>query len=200
MKPLLSVIVPSHKDSQALPLALVDLDKKLSKADYSYEILVVNDGPENKIRDVIDRFSHIIENLKLIDANGWHGRGWAIKKGMFAAKGNYRLFINIDDISIIDRFGEILSLFKDGFQMITDSNIPIFGCLTEEAALKIFSVAKINGRGFMKETIALAELFGFKVKKMKIGAGAGLNENFHPSILWDMVRIRYWIKRGAYTI
>ena len=182
-----------------MPLALVDIDKKLSEADYSYEILVVDDDSEDKTSDMVARFGRIVKNLKLVDIGGYHGRGWAIKKGMFAARGNYRLFVGVDDISAIDRFGEILSLFKDGFQIITDSDIPSFGCFTEEAALKIFGVAKINGRGFMKETLALARLFGFRAKKMKIGTGTGFIGSIHPAVFWDAIRIRYWLKRGAYT-
>lgn len=199
MKPFLSVIVPTHNDSQTLPLTLVDIDKKLSEADYSYEILVINDGSENKTSDMVARLSRIIRNLKLVDVGGWHGKGWMVKKGMFAARGNYRLFVNAGNISILDRFEEILSLFKDGFQIVTDADIPNFGCFTEEAALKIFGIMRINGRGFMKETLALARLFGFRAKKMKIGTSARFAEGIHPSVLWDTIRIRYWLKRGAYT-
>ena len=51
----------------------------------------------------------------------------------------------------------------------------------------------------MKETLALARLFGFRAKKMGIGVRAGLIESIHPTVFWDTIRIRYWLKRGAYT-
>ncbi len=81
MKPFLSVIIPAHDGSKRLPLALVDIDKKLSEADYSYEILVVDDDSEDKISDMVARFGRIVKNLKLVDIGGYHGRGWASEKG-----------------------------------------------------------------------------------------------------------------------
>ena len=199
MKPLLSIIIPACESPKQLPLILLEADKKLSEADYSYEILVVSDDLTIGAADTVNRFGHLIKNLKFIDGKGNRGVGWAVRKGMLAAKGSYRLFVRTGGVLAIGRFEEILSHFKDGFQIITDLGVAGFGCFTEEAALKIFGVARINGRGFMKEALALAQLFGFRVKKMKIDMGARFAASIHPSVLWDAIRIRYWLKRGAYS-
>jgi|GEM_PF-5065766 len=199
MKPLVSIIVPACENPKRLPLTLLDVDKKLSEADYSYEILVVGDDSAAGAAEVVNRFDHLVKDLRFIDGKGSHGMGWAVRRGMLAAKGSYRLFVRAGGVPAISRFEEILSCFKDGFQVITNLDAFGFGCFTEEAALKIFGAAKINGRGFMKEALALAQLFGFRVKKMRIGAGARFASGIHPAALWDTIRIRYWLKRGAYT-
>ncbi|MGC9603473.1 MAG: glycosyltransferase [Minisyncoccia bacterium] len=199
MKPLVSIIVPACENPKQFPLTLLDVDKKLSEADYSYEILVVGDDSAPGTADTVNRFGHLIKDLKFIDGKGGRNMGGAVRKGMLAAKGSYRLFIRAGGIPVIGKFEETLSCFKDGFQVITDSDDFSFGCFTEEAALRIFGIARINGRGFMKEALALAQLFGFRVKKMKIGTGTHFASGIHPAILWDAIRIRYWLRRGAYA-
>ncbi|TSA44428.1 glycosyltransferase family 2 protein [bacterium] len=239
MKPFLSVIIPAYNESQRLPLTLVDIDKKLSEAEYSYEILVVNDGSKDGTADVVNRFSHIIKNLKLIDNKENHGKGWVVREGMLKAAGNYRLFTDSDNSTSIDHFDKMLPLFKEGYEVVIGSravkgarqeppepfykqilgkggNLIIqllvvpgiwdtqcgFKCFTEEAAVRIFSVVRINRWGFDVEAIALARLFGFKVKEIPVRwvndfrSKVGIKGYF--STLWDVVRIRFWLSRGVY--
>jgi dolichyl-phosphate beta-glucosyltransferase len=122
MKPFLSVIIPTHDDFQALPLALVEIDKKLSEADYSYEILVVNDGSEDKTRDMIARFSRAVKNLKFIDMSGRRGRGWAVREGMLKSAGNYRLLTDGYNSVPINFFEKMLPYFKEGSEIVIRSS------------------------------------------------------------------------------
>ncbi len=118
MKPFLSVIIPAHNDSRVLPLTLVDIDKKLSEAEYSYEILVVNDGSEDKTGDIVTRLGRTVKNLKLIDVSGWRGRGWATREGMLKSAGNYRMLTDSHNSAPIDFFKDMLPHFKEGFGII----------------------------------------------------------------------------------
>ncbi|MCX6703060.1 MAG: glycosyltransferase [Candidatus Wolfebacteria bacterium] len=97
MKPYLSVIIPAYNEAKRLPLTLIDIDKHLSKADFSYEIIVVNDGSKDGTAEIVNRFSHLVKNLSLIDNKINHGKGWVVKQGMLESKGNIRLFMDSDN-------------------------------------------------------------------------------------------------------
>jgi glycosyltransferase involved in cell wall biosynthesis len=43
-QPYLSIIIPAYNEAERIPKTLVDIDRRLAGVDYSYEILVVNDG------------------------------------------------------------------------------------------------------------------------------------------------------------
>ncbi len=79
-----------------------------------------------------------------------------------------------------------------------------FKCFSEEAARKVFSLMKVNRWGFDVEAIALAKLFGYKVKEMPVRwvndtrSTVGLKAYF--STLWDVVRIRIWLWTGKYGV
>ena len=52
--PFLSVIVPAYNEAKRIPLTLIDMDKRLSGANFTYEILVVNDGSTDNTSEVAE--------------------------------------------------------------------------------------------------------------------------------------------------
>lgn len=112
MKPFLSIIIPAYNEAERLPLTLVDMDKRLSGAKYSYEIIVVNDGSTDSTAEIIRKMSPAIKNLRLIDNRVNQGKGGVVKQGMLLAKGEYRLFTDADNSTTIDHFDKMLPYFS----------------------------------------------------------------------------------------
>jgi len=110
MKPYLSVIIPAYNEAKRLPLTLIDIDRHLSKVDFSYEIIVINNNSTDATAEVVERFSHLIKNLKLINCKV-PGKGAAVKKGMLEAKGEIRLFTDADNSTSIDQFSKMIPYF-----------------------------------------------------------------------------------------
>jgi dolichyl-phosphate beta-glucosyltransferase len=106
--PYLSVIIPVYNESKRLPLTLIDMDKHLSEAGFSYEIVVVNDGSKDSTADIVRRFSHLIKNLRLLNNVQNHGKGWVVRQAMLDAKGDVRLFMDADNSVGIDQFSKMM--------------------------------------------------------------------------------------------
>jgi dolichyl-phosphate beta-glucosyltransferase len=121
MKPYLSVIIPAYNEAKRLPLTLIDIDKHLSGADYSYEIIVVDDGSKDATEEVVRRFSHLIKNLRLIDNKKNHGKGWVVRQGMLEAKGKIRLFTDADNSTSVDQFNKMIPYFREGYDVVIGS-------------------------------------------------------------------------------
>jgi glycosyltransferase involved in cell wall biosynthesis len=113
-QPFLSVIIPAYNEAERIPLTLVDIDKHLSKAEYSYEILVVNDGSKDKTAEVVRSMEKMIKNLKLVDNPENKGKGGVVRQGMLLAKGRVRLFTDADNSTSIDQFNNMLPYFSTG--------------------------------------------------------------------------------------
>lgn len=114
MKPFLSVIIPEKNEIERLPLTLIDIDRHLSEADYSYEILVVDGVSTDGTPELVERFKDLIANLKLIRLEEDLGKGGGVKKGMLEAQGQYRLFTDADNSTSIDQFNNMLPYFSAG--------------------------------------------------------------------------------------
>jgi len=113
MKPYLSIIIPAYNEAERLPLALVDIDKYLSSAPYSYEILVVNDGSTDDTALIVKNMMNAVKGLKLIDNRENRGKGSAVRQGMLLARGEIRLFTDADQSTSIDHLEKVLPFLTD---------------------------------------------------------------------------------------
>jgi len=120
-QPFLSVIIPAYNEAERLPLTLVDIDKHLSKVEYGYEILVVNDGSKDNTAEIVRAMSGMIKNLKLIDNEANKGKGGVVRQGMLLAKGQIRLFTDADNSTSVDQFKNMLPYLKDGYNIVVGS-------------------------------------------------------------------------------
>jgi dolichyl-phosphate beta-glucosyltransferase len=120
-KPYLSVIIPAYNEAKRLPLTLIDVDKHLSEQEYSYEIIVVNDGSKDATAEIVRRFQPLVENLKLVDIEQNQGKGAAVRRGMLAAKGNWRVFMDADNSTSIVEFNKMNPYFDDGYEIVIGS-------------------------------------------------------------------------------
>ena len=80
--PYLSVIIPAYNEEKRISNTLLDIDRYLTKQDYSYEIIVVNDGSPDKTAQIVKNFINLIKNLKLID-NQENGSNQSINRFFF---------------------------------------------------------------------------------------------------------------------
>ncbi|MDP3999368.1 MAG: glycosyltransferase family 2 protein [bacterium] len=120
-KPFLSVIIPAYNEAKRLPLTLIDVDRHLQEQEYSYEILVVNDGSTDATAEIVRRFSALMDNLKVVDNPENHGKGWVVRQGMLAAKGTWRLFMDADNSTAIVEFNKMIPYFKQGYEVVIGS-------------------------------------------------------------------------------
>lgn len=120
-RPFLSVIIPAYNEARRLPLTLIDIDKHLEQQEYSYEILVVNDGSTDETAEIVKRFSPLIENLKLVDNKENKGKGAAVRQGMLLAKGTWRLFMDADNSTSVVEFNKMIPYFKAGYEVVIGS-------------------------------------------------------------------------------
>jgi dolichyl-phosphate beta-glucosyltransferase len=120
-KPFLSVIIPAYNEAKRLPLTLIDIDKHLDEQEYSYEIVVINDGSTDDTAEIVTRFAPLINNLKLINNNENKGKGAVVKQGMLEAKGLWRLFMDADNSTSIVEFNKMIPYFKSGYEVVIGS-------------------------------------------------------------------------------
>jgi glycosyltransferase involved in cell wall biosynthesis len=120
-QPYLSIVVPAYNEAERIPQTLIDMDKRLAKAPYTYEIIVVNDGSTDKTAEVVRNMAKMVKNLKLIDSVENKGKGGVVRTGMLAATGQIRLFTDADNSTSIDQFDQMMPLFKEKYDVVIGS-------------------------------------------------------------------------------
>lgn len=97
MIPKLSVIIPIYNAESFILETIKRIKNWQIEVNFSVEILLVNDGSKDSTWEII---SNNVEpndsSFKLIDLNKNVGKGNAVKTGMLAANGEFRVFTDAD--------------------------------------------------------------------------------------------------------
>ncbi|MBI2594905.1 MAG: glycosyltransferase family 2 protein [Candidatus Colwellbacteria bacterium] len=120
-KPYLSVIISVRNEVERLPVTLIDIDRHLSQAGFTYEILVIDGNSDDGTQELVERFRDLVSNLRLIEIGANIGKGGNVKRGMLEAQGKYRLFADADNATSIDQFDNMLPYFKEGYDIVIGS-------------------------------------------------------------------------------
>ncbi|KKW18694.1 MAG: hypothetical protein A2131_01695 [Candidatus Sungbacteria bacterium GWC2_49_10] len=92
----LSWIIPAYNEEKRIEKTILEVDRYLRGQNFDYEIIVVDNGSKDTTSRVVENLKGPIKNLKLMKTNG-PGKGWAVRAGMLAAKGENRIFADADN-------------------------------------------------------------------------------------------------------
>ena len=101
----LSVVIPAYNEERRLPETLDTVRAYLAGKAYPWEIIVADDGSDDATAATVSRVGRTDERVKLLPLPH-RGKGWAVKNGMLAARGEYRFLCDADlsmPIDLLDR-------------------------------------------------------------------------------------------------
>lgn len=127
---MLSIIIPSYKGSSILLNNLPSFIEYLDKKNIRREVIIIDDGSNDNgaTQKVALEFGCIyLENLNNM------GKGASVRKGMLHAKGEYRIFTDVDipfEFEAFDQFIHYLDI-KEFDMVIGDRTLPDSRYFTE---------------------------------------------------------------------
>ncbi len=110
-QPFLSIVIPAYNEAERIPRTLIALDAYLSERDYSYEIIVADDGSKDGTPDIVERMRKTIKHLMVLRFEVNRGKGAVVRDGMLRAEGKYRIFTDADNSTSIDQFEKMIPYF-----------------------------------------------------------------------------------------
>lgn len=120
----LSVIIPAYNEEKRLGSSLEKIFAYLANQDYSYEVIVVDDGSRDTTSEVVEAFSRKKKEVKLIRNCRNEGKGFAVRRGMLAAQGEYLLFSDADLSTPIEEVEKLFVCLEDGYDIAIGSRGP----------------------------------------------------------------------------
>ncbi len=105
-QPLLSIVIPAHNEESRLPTTLDQVDAFLSAQPYQAEVVVVENGSQDRTLELAQSYAARLPYLRVIHEDR-RGKGLACQVGMLAARGAYRFICDADlsmPISEVNRF------------------------------------------------------------------------------------------------
>jgi len=120
-QPYLSVIIPCYNEEKTISATLLAVDQYLQKQAFDYEIIVVSDGSKDKTAQIVEDFKKNVKNLKLIDNQANHGKGWVVRQAMLTSLGQVRLFMDADNATSVEHFDKMKPYFEQGADVVIGS-------------------------------------------------------------------------------
>ena len=144
----ISIIIPLFNEEESLPELCSWIEKVMNKNNYSYEVLLMDDGSKDKSWSVIENISSKNSNIKGIKFRRNYGKSAALNIGFQKAIGNVVITMDAD---LQDSPDEIPALYdkimKEGYDLVSGWKQKRYDPLSKTIPTKLFNWAARKASG-----------------------------------------------------
>ena len=119
--PALSIIIPAYNEEKRIRHTLAFLLAYLQAQNLSSEIIIVDDGSRDQTAQVVQSEIAGVDNARLIGYQPNRGKGYAIRQGVLAARGENILFTDADLSTPVSEIEPALAQLRAGFDIVIGS-------------------------------------------------------------------------------
>ena len=170
----ISIVVPLLNEEESLPELCAWIERVVTTNDYTYEVILVDDGSTDDSWEVIKKLSLQNNNIKGIRFRRNYGKSAALNEGFKAANGNVVITMDADMQDSPDEIPELRRMIlEDGYDLVSGWKQKRFdNTLTKNLPSKLFNAAarassgiKLNDfncglKAYKKKVIKSIEVFG----------------------------------------
>ena len=170
----ISIVVPLLNEEESLPELCAWIERVVTTNNYSYEVILVDDGSTDDSWEVIKKLSLQNNNIKGIRFRRNYGKSAALNEGFKAANGNVVITMDADMQDSPDEIPELRRMIlEDGYDLVSGWKQKRFdNTLTKNLPSKLFNAAarassgiKLNDfncglKAYKKKVIKSIEVFG----------------------------------------
>lgn len=121
MNIFLSVVIPAYNESKNLQNGVLEeVNKYLSRQNYSWEVLVIDDGSSDTTLKDAREFADIHDKFRVI-ARPHKGKAGTVTYGVLKARGDIVLFSDMDQATPINQIERFLPKFSEGYGIVIGS-------------------------------------------------------------------------------
>lgn len=119
-RPRLSIVVPAYNEQARLPASLDAIQRYLARQQRSWEVVVVDDGSDDRTAAVVEERQRANANLRLV-RNPHQGKAFAVRSGVLASRGEVIFFCDADLSMPIEEISKFLPLVERGYSVVIGS-------------------------------------------------------------------------------
>jgi glycosyltransferase involved in cell wall biosynthesis len=144
----ISIVVPLFNEEESLPELCTWIDKVMKENNFSYEVLLVDDGSKDKSWEIIKELSSENSNLKGTKFRRNYGKSAALNVAFAKAKGDVVITMDADLQDSPDEIPELYSMImNDGFDLVSGWKKKRHDPITKTIPTKLFNWAARRASG-----------------------------------------------------
>lgn len=110
----LSVVIPVYNEEQRIERTVNEVFRFLQERYNQYEVIAVDDGSTDKTLEILKYIQKQQRALTILHHFPNQGKGYAVKRGMLCAQGEYVLFCDADLSTPIDELEGFIPYLQSG--------------------------------------------------------------------------------------
>src|SRR5271169_522499 len=95
-RPLISIVIPAYNESARIGKALDEVLRCVHERDWHAEILVVDDGSTDRTAAIVQEWSELHPEVRLLSNPEKRGKGCSVRQGVLHAVGDMVMFTDAD--------------------------------------------------------------------------------------------------------
>jgi glycosyltransferase involved in cell wall biosynthesis len=142
----LSIVIPAYNEQKRLPQTLRRVLAWLARGSFSlHEVIVVDDGSLDETARVVEECARENACLRLVQNPGNRGKGYAVRNGMLAAKGDWILYSDADLSTPIEEIEKLCRAAREH-----DAGVAIGSRAVDRSLVEVHQPAlrELSGRCF----------------------------------------------------
>ncbi|MES2431710.1 MAG: glycosyltransferase family 2 protein [Bacteroidota bacterium] len=170
----LSIIIPLYNEDESLPELAAWIERVMQQHNYSYEMIMIDDGSADNSWNVIETLRQGNPNIKGIKFQRNYGKSAALNEGFKAAQGDVVITMDADMQDSPDEIPELRHMIlNDGFDIVSGwKKVRHDNTLTKNIPSKLFNAAarassgiKLNDfncglKAYRKKVVKSIEVYG----------------------------------------
>lgn len=136
-------MIPAYNEENRLPCTLGRVFDYLHRQDYTYEVIVVENGSSDRTLELTREAAQAHPSLRAMHIEG-RGKGLAVREGMLAAQGDYRFICDADLSMPIEEIAKFLPPALEGFDLAIGSREATGAVRYDEPAYRHWGGRLIN--------------------------------------------------------
>jgi dolichyl-phosphate beta-glucosyltransferase len=110
---MMSVIIAAYNEEKRLPGTLCKIADYLNQQGIQFEIIIVDDGSTDQTSGVSRKFASLFPNISIIGYEINKGKGYALRTGVLASRGDFVLLTDADLSTPIEELSRLLPFLKE---------------------------------------------------------------------------------------
>lgn len=110
----LSIVIPAYDEEPNIVSTLQDVAQYLKTKNYTYEIIIVDDGSNDKTAELASSCGYLFNAFTLLRNPSNKGKGYSVQKGILKAVGEFILFMDADNSTRINQIDGLFNAIFDG--------------------------------------------------------------------------------------
>ena len=117
-KRLISIVIPFYNEENNIPLVYRELKKILNNANYSFEIIFVNDGSTDNSSTELDKITAADHTVKVIEFSRNFGKEVAMTAGLDICQGAACILMDADLQHPVEMMHEFIKRWENGAEVV----------------------------------------------------------------------------------